>query len=286
MEKNEMDRRTQLSEFLKGKRARIRPADVGLVQGPRRRTPGLRREEVADLAGVGHVWYTWLEQARSITPSVELLERLANTLKMDRDERIYLFRLARPQIQAINPDGLESVPRSVVEMIQSLDYKPAYVRNLRWDLLACNVAHTRVFGDYSSVPIEQRNMLWLIFTDQRIRATSLNWETVASHVVARFRADLSRIPEDSRACALKNRLLKISPDFARLWKQYCTTETLSHPVEINHPDAGVITLQRVTLRTESEPAQNVIIYTPQDSRSIARVRRICGRGHDMQPRPR
>jgi transcriptional regulator with XRE-family HTH domain len=276
VKRNNIERRIQLAEFLKIKRAQLTPSDVGFTSGSRRRTPGLRREEVAELAGVGHVWYTWLEQGRTITPSAEVLGRLAGALRLNCDERIYLFRLARPQAGSIASDSSVSVPERIVEMIRSFEHKPAYVRNLRWDILASNEAHAKVFGDYSSVPIEHRNMLWLLFTEPKIRAMLINWEIVAQQVIARFRADLSKNPEDKRANELKNRLLKTSPDFARWWRQYRTTEILTHPIELVHPDAGQITLERVTLRTESEPNYNVIIYMPIDKRSIIRLKALCG----------
>jgi transcriptional regulator with XRE-family HTH domain len=247
------------------------------VKGPRRRTPGLRREEVADLAGVGHVWYTWLEQARGITPSFELLDRLAGALKLSSDERIYLHRLARPHSDSLYSDGPEIVDKSVIDMIGSLEFRPAYVRNLRWDLLAWNRAHKKIFGDFSGVPAEQRNMLWLIFTDQKIKKSLANWDTVASQVVARFRVDLSKIPEDSRALELKNRLLEASPEFSCIWRQFRIKEALNHSVQIIEPKLGAITLDRVTLRTESDPAQSVIVYMPKDKVSETRLTKACAR---------
>jgi transcriptional regulator with XRE-family HTH domain len=274
---NDSERRAQLSEFLRSKRTQLSPSDVGLVKGPRRRTPGLRREEVADLAGVGHVWYTWLEQARGITPSFELLDRLASALKLTGDERTYLHRLARPHSDSPSSDSPEIVDKSIIDMIGSLEFRPAYVRNLRWDLLASNHAHKSIFGDFSGVPAEQRNMLWLIFTDQRIKKSLANWDTVASHVVARFRADLSKIPDDSRASALKNRLLEASSEFSRIWRQFRIKEALNHSVQIIEPKLGVITLDRVTLLTESSSAQSVIVYMPKDKVSETRLTKTCAR---------
>lgn len=277
MQRDDSKRRTQLAEFLRYKRGQVSPDQVGFVRGLRRRTPGLRREEVAELAGVGHVWYTWLEQGRPVTPSVQVLDRLARALRLNADQRAYLFRLARPEVGLIDLHGISErvVDKRIVDMIKAFEYQPAYVRSLHWDLLAWNYAHVRVFGDYSSVPHERRNMMWLLFTDPKIRAITLNWEVVAQQVVAKFRADLSKNPEDERANQLAEELLARSPDFARWWKQYRTTEVLTHPIELEHPDAGRITLERLTLRTESEPAQNVIVYMPSDAHSRKRLQTLC-----------
>jgi hypothetical protein len=125
------------------------------------------------------------------------------------------------------------------------------------------------------VPTEQRNMLWLIFTNRQIRTSLTNWEIVASHVVARFRADLSKIPEDRRALALKNKLLDTSPDFARIWKLFRTKEVLNHSVHLIDPEWGAMCFDRVTLRTEIDLSQSVIVYVPKDKASEARLKSAC-----------
>lgn len=135
-----------------------------------------------------------------------------------RGERTYLHRLARPHSDSQDSNRSGIVDKSIINIKDALEFRPAYVRNLRWDLLASNRAHKKIFGDFSGVPDEQRNMLWLIFTNEHIRKSAGNLDTVASNVVARFRADLSNAPDDKRAVALKNRLIEASPDFARTWK--------------------------------------------------------------------
>ena len=285
MPRDDSERRSQLAEFLKYMRAQVSPEDAGFPRGPRRRTPGLRREEVAELIGVGPVWYAWLEQGRAITPSAQVVSRLALALKLSGDQIAYLFRLARPQAAPDNPDQRATVPARIADMIRSFEYQPAYVRNLRMDILDQNDAHAKVFGDYSSIPIERRNILWLLFMDPSIRALTLNWEIVAQQVTAKFRADLSRNPEDKHADRLVNELLARSPEFARWWKQYRTKEVLTHPVELEHPIAGRITLERVTLRIESELTQNVIVYMPLDAQSTKRLKALCVETNRRLARP-
>ncbi len=268
------ERQKQLAEFLKYLRSQITPEEVGFVRGPRRRIAGLRREEVAEIIGVGPDWYTWLEQGRDIRPSDEVIKRLAKAFRLNADQLAYLTRLVRPPSQ-LAEEQWTLVPTRLVDMIRSLEYQPAYVRNTRWDILACNSAHEKVFGASSSVSPERRNMLWLLFTDPHVRAITLNWGVVAQHVTAKFRADWSRNPEDSRSEALVRALLARSEEFSVWWRQYRTTETLTHPIELEHPVAGRITLDRVTLRPEGNPGQSVIVYMPIGAQSHSRLRRLC-----------
>jgi len=208
-------------------------------------------------------------------PSAKVMDRLGQALRLNGDERAYLQRLLKLEVAPRDFDGTMQVPDRIIDLIKSFEYQPAYVRNLRWDLLAWNNAHVKVFGDYSSIPIEHRNILWLLFTDPGMRALTDNWDVIAQHIVAKFRADLSKNGSNIRADQLIDQLMAVSPDFARWWKQYRTTEALTHLIEINHPHAGQITLERVTLHTESDLAQSVIVYMPVDAGSSKRLKVLC-----------
>ncbi len=166
--------RTELGEFLRSRREQVTPEEVGLPVGKRRRTPGLRREEVAALAGVGLTWYTWLEQGRDIRASADFLDRLARTLKLDAIERRHLFLLAHQRLPAEPGKTWCSVPPLVHRLMNDLPTRPAYVLNLRWDVLAWNHAAARLFG-FSEHPPEQRNLLWLLFMDTATRALFDPW---------------------------------------------------------------------------------------------------------------
>jgi len=268
------ERRKQLAEFLKHLRSQASPEEAGFTRGRRRRTPGLRREEVAELIGVGTDWYAWLEQGRDVNPSNHLLNKIAEAFHLTGDQLTYFRRLAKPQPELSASDSTTVSPR-IVQLVSFFRYLPAYVRNMRWDILAWNAAHAKVFGDSSRVPIERRNMLWLIFTDAQRRSTTLNWDVVAQQVIAKFRADWSRNPEDKRAEQLVHELLETSPEFANWWRQYRTTETLTHPVELAHPVAGRITLERVHLRPELDLQKTISVYMPIGTQSTARLKKLC-----------
>src|SRR6266540_1325024 len=156
-------RRTELASFLRSRRERIRPEDVGLPPGGRRRTPGLRREEVAQLAGVGVTWYTWLEQGRDINVSTQVLDAISRTLRLDRLERNHLYTLAGVPIA---PGAVECsvLTRPALRILEQLAPYPASVLNRRYDVLACNAAYRKIFIDLDEIPVEDRNLLWLVFT--------------------------------------------------------------------------------------------------------------------------
>ena len=210
--------RAELADFLRSRRERISPQEVGLPAGERRRTPGLRREEVAALAGVGLSWYTWLEQGREIGVSASFLERLSKTLKLDATERRYLFLLAHQRLPPEPGKTWCVVPPLVHRLMADLPMRPAYVLNLRWDVLAWNAAADKVFA-FSSVPAERRNFLWLLFTAPSMRALLDPWEDQALQILSSFRRDFVRAPLDPDIGSLVKNLGKVDPDFRSWWRQ-------------------------------------------------------------------
>lgn len=268
------ERQKQLGEFLRYMREHVSPEQVGFARTSRRRTPGLRREEVAEIIGVSTDWYTWLEQGRDVHPSEHVVNRLGQVFRLSDDQMAYVLRLARPQAQPLE-DVVTEVPPRLIELINSFHYQPAYVRNLRWDILAFNAAHARVFDHCYSTASKQRNMLKLFFTDPRFREITLNWDVIAQEVVAKFRADWSRNPEDQPSVDIIQELLTKSPEFSRWWTQYGTKEKLTYPVELQHPVGGPITLDRVTLHPEGELQQSVVVYLPVGTNSTRAVRSLC-----------
>lgn len=210
--------RTELADFLRSRRERITPEEVGLPSGVRRRTPGLRREEVAALAGVGLSWYTWLEQGRDIGVSATFLENLARTLKLDATERRHLFLLAHQRLPPEPGKTWCVVPPLVHRLMADLPLRPAYVLNLRWDVLAWNAAADRLFG-FSSFPAERRNLLWLLFTAPSMRTLFDPWQDQALQILSSFRRDFVRAPLDPDIGNLVKDLEKVDTDFRTWWRQ-------------------------------------------------------------------
>lgn len=211
--------RHELADFLRQKREQLSPEAVGLPSGSRRRTPGLRREEVAALAGVGLTWYTWLEQGREINASVAFLENLARVLQLDAAGRYHLFLLAhqRPPV----PVGHQwcQVSPLVRRLLDDLPLRPAYVMNLSWDIIAWNPAAQRLFA-IGERPAQERNMLWMLFADPQLNERLLEWEAQAPQILASFRRDYARAPEDEVMRQRVQALERVSPPFRRLWRQH------------------------------------------------------------------
>lgn len=270
MEKDE--RRKQLSEFLRSRRARITPSDVGLPGNGRRRTPGLRREEVAQLAGVGVDWYTWLEQGRDIHASEQVLTSIARILRLDNAETRYLFRLAY---------GNESVPPAEVvspilqSMLDSLDATPATIMNRRWDTLAWNRAYCALMGDMGRIADADWNCLWYIFTNPVFREMLVDWEGHMQDVVAQFRADYGANPSDPRCAQIIERLMAVSPEFREWWPRHDVQDRNNKRKEYNHPLVGHLMVEQNIFQLAEQPELRMVLLIPMPGTSTAeRFRRL------------
>ena len=206
--------RSDLSDFVTRHRKRLSPADVGLPTTGGRRTPGLRREEVAALAGVGLTWYTWFEQGRDIQVSESFLLKVAKALKLDDAACGHLFLLAHRRPPPPEARPWPKVDPLVQQLLDDLGARPAYVSNLRWDVVAWNAAADRLFGFSGRAP-EDRNILRLVFADPAWRPRLPAWRQDASRLLAQFRYDLAAAPDDPAMRALIDELKKLSPDFRR-----------------------------------------------------------------------
>ncbi len=170
------NRRQTLAEFLQSRRARLRPTDVGLASVGRRRTPGLRREEVAQLAGVGLTWYTWLEQGREISVSEQVVESIAHALQLDQYETRYLFTLAQPQAwHEPRVEPVEVVSSAMQALLDNQGVFPAFILGRRWDILAWNPSASLLLGGLEAMPAVERNHVWLMFANPGIRQCLVNW---------------------------------------------------------------------------------------------------------------
>ncbi|UPK74841.1 helix-turn-helix transcriptional regulator [Nocardioidaceae bacterium SCSIO 66511] len=268
-------RRTELADFLRTRRERITPDDVGLPSGGRRRTPGLRREEVAHLAGVGVTWYTWLEQGRRINASVQVLDAIARTLRMDAQERWHLLKLAGV---AIVPGNAPTAPPEGVETILSqLDPFPAFVISERYDILAYNRAYGLMVGDLDEVDPDERNHLWLYFTDPYWRRICMNRAPAARHLVNNLRAAMANHLDDPLWTSLIGRLTAASPEFSDLWKRHDVTSTAQPEKSFRSP-YGVLHVHGTRLSVGDDGLNRLLIYSPRDNESRIRLERLCSEG--------
>ena len=217
---NRLERsRAELADFLRRRRESLSPLEVGLPAGKRRRTPGLRREEVAALAGVGISWYTWLEQGRAIKVSTGFLDNVSRVLKLDEIERHHLFLLAHQRPPTMAGQTWCELPKLVRQLLDDLTLRPSYVLNLRWDVIGWNDAAERLFEFEQRDPAE-RNMLWILFGDNQLNSRIVEWSVQAPQVLASFRRDFALTPEDETMIALIETLEQVSPSFRTLWNQH------------------------------------------------------------------
>ena len=269
-------RRAELADFLRRRRADIQPADVGLPEGGRRRTPGLRREEVALLAGVGTTWYTWLEQGRDVRASEEVLEALARALQMSEVERDHLLLLGRGDPAPDCEPPAESVSPSLRRLIESLGPNPAYVIGRRWDYLAWNRAARALICDFEAVPVPERNHLWLMFTDPDRRTLMTDWEAAARTCVAKFRADHARHLDDPSFEELVLALRGASREFCRYWKRHEVSRASGGRKELRHAEAGSLIFEHAVFHPVDEPEQRLILYTPVPGTGTAeKLEQLC-----------
>jgi len=252
----------QRAEFLRSCRARINPADLGLPVPQRKRTEGLRREDVASLSGVSVSWYTWLEQGRDVQPSAEVLAAVADALRLDAAERRHLYILndrPPPDPRPIEPERVEEPLR---RMLDSLTGQPAYVLGRRWDILAWNRAAVLLFGDYEKLDGDERNIMHLVFADKAHRKLLLDWEELAQAVLAMFRADSARYAGDESFERLIAKLTTMSAEFRRWWSRHDVLVSLSGHKRIKHPIAGRLNFEYTSFAVTNQPDLKLIVYTP------------------------
>lgn len=263
--------RAELAAFLKNRRARISPADVGLPPGTRRRTPGLRREELAQLAGVGVTWYTWLEQGRPINVSAQVLDAVARALKLDATEREHLYRLADvPGGVAGAPDDDDLDP-AVRHILDALTPLPAAVYNARYDVLAWNEAYAALFCRLVTVPRCERNALWQLLTGPGCCAVMVNREEELPQMVATFRAAYGRHLGEPAWTSFIDRLSVESAEFARMWAAHDVARSWARTKIMKHPAVGMLNLISTSLTLGSPAESRVVVYTPADEESRANV---------------
>jgi transcriptional regulator with XRE-family HTH domain len=268
-------RRHELAAFLRSRRERIAPEQVGLPVTGRRRTPGLRREEVAQLAGVGVTWYTWLEQGRDIHASEQVLAAIAATLLLDPYERVHLYTLAGQPEPPMERD-CRVITDATHVMLRQLEPIPASVSNARFDILACNRTYDRMVGGLERLPFEDRNSLVQAFTSPTWRARLIDWEENAPRLVAQFRAAMAQhVAESSWKCLVK-RLRQESPDFERMWNQHEVRAPENFTKRYLHPEVGLLRFEYTQLWFGRRSEIKLTTYTPSDEESWQKVRSLQG----------
>jgi transcriptional regulator with XRE-family HTH domain len=265
-------RHREFGAFLRSRRERLTPASVGLPDGFRRRTPGLRREEVALLAGVGTTWYTWLEQGRDVRPSPEVLSALADALRLDPAERRHLFVLndrPPPEKWATGPEHVEEPLR---RMLASLTSQPAYVLGRRGDVLAWNPAAAAVFGDYGKLVGDERNVMHMVFANAAHRRLLVDWDDLAPTVLAMFRADSARYAGDPEFERLIATLKRSSPEFRQWWPKHEVLRRFSSQKRIQHHIAGRMVFEHTSFAVTDHPDMKLVVFTPlEEAQSVQKL---------------
>ena len=258
---SEHTRRMELASFLRTRRERLRPEHVGLPLRPRRRTPGLRREEVAELIGIGVTWYTWLEQARPIHVSADVVEQLARVFRLSEDERAYLFQLAQRTLPLTLSEPHDVVRPVFRDVLTALEPSPAHIRDRSWNELAWNRAESFLV-DWHAYPASERNIVWHHFTNPTFRRIMVNWEREARSVLSEFRMESGHHAEDAWFTSLIGQLHERSAEFRDWWSLHEVRRERELPIELQHPDVGRLILQPVTVVFATEPQLAMRILMP------------------------
>ncbi len=250
-----------LGVYLRNRRTKLDPASFG-VSGSRRRTLGLRREEVAQRANISATWYTWLEQGRGGSPSADVLNRIARALRLTDVEREHLFLVGLGRLPEVRYRGNDAITPRLQRLLDALTCSPAIVKTATWDVVAWNRAAAVVLTDYAALPLDRRNILRMIFCDARIRAVQSEWETVARFVVSAFRIDAARAGADAEVAPLVDELCRSSPEFASMWRDNDVQTHGDGIKHLRHPQVGLLALEYSAFAVDGRPDLGLIVYNP------------------------
>jgi transcriptional regulator with XRE-family HTH domain len=273
---NRMDHITTanaLGAYLKGRRTKLDPAAFGFPR-ERRRTPGLRREEVAQRASISPTWYTWLEQGRGGAASADVLDRIARALMLTDVEREHLFLLGlgrQPEVRYRKDGGV--TPR-LQRVLDTLEPCPALIRTATWDVVAWNHAATVMLLDYGSLPPEQRNILRFIFLDPRFRAAQYDWDSVARFVVGAFRVDAARAGAAAEVEPLVDELCRLSPEFKAMWRDNDVRSFGEAVKHIRHPVLGPLAFEVSAFAVDGRPDLSMVVYNPATAEDADKLRSL------------
>ena len=255
-----------LGTYLKDRRTKLDPAAFGL-SAARRRTPGLRREEVAQRANISATWYT-------CAPSADVLNRIARALMLTDVEREHLFLLGLGRPPEVRYQTADSVTPRLQRVLDALEFSPAVVSTATWDIVAWNKAAAAVLTDYSALAPEQRNVLRLVFCDPRVRAAQLDWEAVARFVVGAFRADAARAGAAAEVADLVDELCRLSPEFEAMWRDNDVSGYGGGVKHLRHPIAGPIAFEYPAFAVDGRPDLRMVVYSPATAADAERIRSL------------
>ncbi len=266
-----------LGTYLRDRRLKLDPTSFGFP-AERRRTPGLRREEVAQRANISPTWYTWLEQGRGGAPSADVLDRIARALMLTDVEREHLFLLGLGRPPEARYQKNTGVTPRLQRVLDALDPTPAVIRTATWDIVAWNRGATTMLMDYESLPPEQRNVLRFIFLDPRARASQYDWESVARFVLGAFRVDAARAGAVAEVEPLVDELCRLSPEFKAMWQDNDVSrphgDTVKH---IRHPILGTLAFEYSAFAVDGRPDLSLIVYNPATPEDAEKIRSVMKR---------
>ncbi|MET9516298.1 helix-turn-helix transcriptional regulator [Streptomyces sp. NPDC002994] len=279
----EAERRSELGAFLRLRRERITPEEAGIPPGTRRRTPGLRREEVAQLSGIGVAWYTWLEQGRRINPSVQVLDAIARTLRLDRTERDHLYRLADIPSVPLDASAGQPQPPEQQTILDALTPLPASIVTARYDVLAFNDAYAALDPGLALLPPADRNVLWHLFTAEEHLQPLVEWEREISFMVAQLRAESGRRLGDPHWTGFIRQLTEASGRFAEIWARHEVASSVTRRKSFWTVDGDEISVIATGFALASAPDTKMWIYTPGDPETEGLLGRLVGRLRELGP---
>jgi len=260
-----------LGTYLRDRRTRLDPAAFGFAHG-RRRTPGLRREEVAQRANISPTWYTWLEQGRGGAPSADVLDRIATGLMLTDPEREHLFMLGLGRPPEVRYKPVDGVTPRLQRLLDALEVSPAIIKTATWDVVAWNCAAATLLTDYAKLPREQRNILRLIFADPGVRTKQEDWQSVARFVVGAFRADSARAGAGAEITKLVEELSRMSPDFDALWRDNDVVAHGEGLKRLRHSELGLLELEFSAFAVDGRPELGMVVYNPATDKVADRIR--------------
>ncbi|WP_406169016.1 helix-turn-helix transcriptional regulator [Streptomyces sp. NBC_00996] len=276
-------RRPELAAFLRSRRARVTPADVGMPPGLRRRTPGLRREEVAQLSGVGVTWYTWLEQGRPINASAQVLDAVARTLRLDQPEHEHLYHLAEVPYEPEREGPVQTVGEEIQGIIDALDPRPAAVYNSRYDILATNPPYRDLFFVPQTLHVGVPNALWTLFTVPEPNCPVVFRDSELPLMVATMRSSYGRHVGEPAWEDFIRRLSAASPYFAELWSGGDVVPPGPRVKTFRHEAVGELHMTSVSLSINGMPECRIVAYTPEDEEARRRLAALRDRRDELWP---
>ncbi|WP_369139782.1 helix-turn-helix transcriptional regulator [Modestobacter versicolor] len=267
--------RSELAAFLRSRRRQVEPGSVGLPGHGTRRSPGLRREEVALLAGVSHTWYTWLEQGRDISPSRQVVDAVARTLQLSPAEHQYVLRLAGHGAGAPADADAVELPAHAQRLLDALGPSPAFVTTHSWSILGWNAAYERLYPGVATAPEGARNLLWVVFTDPAVRSLLGDWATDSRRFLTQFRAEVGNRVHDPAVVDLVTRLQAASEHFRAGWASHDVDSFSSSERRFEHPRVGSLLLEHHQLTLSDSPDLHLVVYTAaHGTESAARLARL------------